>query len=1479
MKKYCLLPMIFLMSLMLLLVACSEPEVTTQTDPLVTTETPVPQPTANQFDLFRDQTVYILAEGYADPDANEGEWPGVVRAANDLKQDIIDTCSLDPVVVSSQNEISGTHVIIVGSLEKGTTVKALAESGKIDVTRVEGKWESYQLQVISDPFGDGRVDSALVIFGSDKRGTIYGIYELSEMLGVSPLKYFADSMPNQKDSFTLPENYLLHSDEPSVKYRGIFLNDEEQLEFWARQLDGDLNMGPNVYKKIFEMLLRMKANYLWPAMHVCVEAFNNFPENPKNADYYGIVIGTSHCDMLLRNNLNEWDQFKSAYRAETGYTGTISYDYTVCPEIVEEYWRRSVRANKDYEVQWTLGMRGAHDEGFTAVNLNQAPWYGDSTKLLEEIIELQRQILREELNNPTLDGVFQVFIPYKEVQAIYNDGLELPDDVMIMWADDNHGFVRNLPNAEERERSGGHGIYYHNSYWGPDDESYMWLNTMPLTLFYEEMSKAIRYDADTAWIINVGDIKPGEISMEFLLDYAFHADTYTDENVYSFIESWAKREFPSADASMITSIEKRLCQYTNARKLEHMKVDLFTNIHFNDEFEKRLSEYQQLLKDAEAVYTSLPDEKKATFYETVLYQVRSAVYSNAEFFYATKANFALEMGKSTTAYNCTAMSQWYNELKKYETAYYNKVLMDGKWNGIMTPEEHDPPVTPGYAHATPAIQLVQKGGGVIVEGEYRESDNPSLAFYNYAGGRKFIDVFSKGVESFDFKVVSCPDFVILSQEKGTVHDEVRIWVSVDFTQMDESQEGNIVISYCDGLTKTVHISARVDHLTLGENTYVEQDGYISMEAEHYSVTHKTADAYFTTIKDLGRVEGDMIKVISEALSSVSPEKILSDAPYVEYQMYFLSVGDFVGEVYRLPTLNAKGKVRFAVQLDNETPIILSGESDYGVNNYAWEEGVFNQIIKHKFTVSVKSAGSHTLRIYMIDPELCYDKIVIYTEGYKESYFGPNESYHTVYNQTPDNTYEPAYETRFLPILPMRLVDTFGHGYFVEDNGQIRIETAAAIEQSEYAYTEHNELNGGFMLAVTPGRYAMRTAKRDVSYVNRTAPSLNYRIYVAKGTTYTVSVEVLAPSPTCDSFFLAVDGVVKLTKNDMSSYDKDETYAWHSCGSITLSAGVHTISILAREDGLSISKLVLSAGSYSSSSATFTQTPRTSNIGEGHTEDVAVRKAISVLLSKAVSYDSVPLGSKLGDYSEAAYRTFLENVNGLVAMLNSEALLTENAFASAKESFDVFKRSKVLKDADWDCLIYDDFDGNNPGSRPFGVLVFDEIGEPDANVYTEGDTNFLALRTFKLQSKVQTLMMGYTFEEAIKDKVLILESKVRFNEAKWADIFRVKNTEGKDAVVIAIERISDTESAIVAYNHSSKEILAIYKPGTWVTLRVEINVERSSYNVYINGEKANEITFRFRNKSDALTGITFGVKNADTNLNFDYIKAYRDEINE
>ena len=1481
MKKQILILALLLVLSVLFLVGCQDPDETTKTGEttagITTKPSDTPIPKEGDFNLFASDFVYILSEGEADPDATEGEWPGVVRAAGDLRDDIETVTDLSATVVKTREELGKGAVIITGSLERSPTVKALADAGKIDTTDISGKWESYRLEVVADPFEDGSVEVALVIFGSDKRGAIFGIYELSELLGVSPLKYFADSVADEKSAFVLSSDYQFVSGEPSVKYRGIFLNDEEQLTYWARKLDGDLNMGPNVYLKIYEMLLRMKANYLWPAMHVCVEAFNAFPENPKNADYYGIVIGTSHCDMLLRNNLNEWDQFKADYRAETGYTGTISYDYTVCPEIVTEYWRRSVQVNKDYEVQWTLGMRGAHDEGFTAVNLNKAPWYGDSTKLLEEIIEVQRDILREELNNPTLENVFQVFIPYKEVQAIYNQGLTLPDDVMIMWADDNHGFIRNLPNEEERERSGGHGIYYHNSYWGPEDESYMWLNTMPLTLFYEEMSKAIRYGADRAWIINVGDIKPGELSMEFLLDYAHHAERYDDENVYTFVKEWAKREFPEADADMIVSIEKRLCQYTNARKLEHMKVDLFTNVYFNDEFEKRLSEYTALLKDAEAVYASLKESHQATFYETVLYQVRSAYYSNAEFFYATKSNFALAMGKSVTAYNCSRMAVWFNELKKYETEYFNKVLLGGKWNGILTPEEHDPPVSPGYAQSSPAIELVKLDGGVIVEGEFTESEKPTLSFDSYTGGRKFIDIFSKGVEAFSFTVTECPDFVTLTKTSGTVYDEVRIFASVDFSRLQKSSEGDIVITYANGKRKTVHIVANVYSFVLSEKTYVEGDGYVSMEAEHYTAAHKTDSAYFTTIKDLGRVSGDMVKVISTTLSGVSPDKVLTDAPYLEYKMHLVSSGEFEAEIFRLPTLNVKGKVRFAVQFDGGKVTVIEGESDYGTDNPAWEEGVFTQIIRHKFTVTADKAGEHTLRIYMIDPELCFDKIVVYTDGYKDSYFGPYESYNTTYNEKPDNSYTPVYETKFLPKLSETLTDSFGTGYFVEEKGEIRIEAATAFEGSDYAYTENNDLGGGFLLAVSPGRLAMRTTERDASYAGKRAPTMNFVIYVEKGGTYTLSAEVLAPTPSSDSFIVAIDGSDRLTKNDMFDYNRDEIFVWHSCGSITLTAGVHTLTVKAREDGLIISKLVLAAGSYSSESSAFTATVRTPVINAGMKDDVAARRLITSRLDRVKALDGAPIGDGIGCYTKASYEALLSAREELLSLIRGTTPMTEAGIKGQLDAFDraytAFIASRKMESGGKEYLVWDDFSANASGTRPFGVEVFDEKGEPDGNVYREGDEAFLALRAFKLQSKIEALSMGYTLKEPVTSGTFVLEAKLRFNEGKWADLFRVKNESGEDSVVVAIERISSTESAIVAYSASSKKVLATYETGKWITVRVEIDLARSAYHVYVDGERVNTTTLRFRNDAESLTAFTFGVKYENTDLNISSVKAY------
>ena len=547
----------------------------------------------------RDPFNVVTAGAAVDIYVDAADFPGVVRAVGDLRSDVQRVSGVAPVIKSSMTGLSAT-AILVGTLGKSPAIDALAAAGKLDTVGVAGKWEAAVIQAVINPVAG--VTRALVIAGSDRRGTVYGIYELSQRIGVSPWYWWADVAPTPATTITV-EGSVFKQGEPSVKYRGIFINDEENFSTWAgTKVDAGKKPGPETYKKVFELLLRLKANFLWPAMHPVSDEFNKYSENAANADLYGIVMGSSHPEMMLRNNVKEWDPWAAAH-------GSPSYDYSVNPQAIYDYWDARVQTNGKYENGYSVGMRGEHDSGLVAVN---APTTADKVKLMEKIFADQRKILANRVG-ADVTRVFQVFTPYKEVLPIYNAGLEVPDDVTILWAEDNHGYLRQLPSAAERMRSGGAGVYYHISYWG-DPVSYLWLNTTPLTLVREELQKAYDTGANKLWVINVGDIKPSEVALEFIMRFAWRVADYTEANVSSFVGALAARDFGSSVAAEVADIVMRYYQINIARRPEFMGKSTFNYVNYGDEGQKRLDELTALLGRASAVSDALPASKKDAFH-------------------------------------------------------------------------------------------------------------------------------------------------------------------------------------------------------------------------------------------------------------------------------------------------------------------------------------------------------------------------------------------------------------------------------------------------------------------------------------------------------------------------------------------------------------------------------------------------------------------------------------------------------------------------------------------------------------------------------------------------------------------------------------------------------------------------------------------------------------------------------------------------
>ncbi|HYX43070.1 MAG TPA: glycosyl hydrolase 115 family protein, partial [Pyrinomonadaceae bacterium] len=465
---------------------------------------------------------------------------------------------------------------------------------------------------------------------------------------------------------------------PAVKYRGIFLNDEDWgLQPWAAKTfepeTGDI--GPKTYARICELLLRLKANTLWPAMHEVTRAFNLYPQNKLVADDYAIVMGSSHAEPMLRNNVTEWKDKPEAF------------NYIKNPEGVRRYWEERVRENSRFENIYTLGMRGIHDSPMQGPKSSP-----ERIKLLEQIFADQRAMLARHVN-ADVTNVPQIFCPYKEVLADYRNGLKVPEDVIIVWPDDNFGYIRSYPTTAEQQRPGGFGVYYHISYLGRP-LSYLWLETTPPSLIWEEMSKAYEHDVRQLWMLNVGDLKPGEIGIEFWLEMAWDINRWRRDNLPDFLRQWATREFGAKYAADVAAIMAEYYRLGFARKPEHLQWYLpeeqpraseLTAFDYGDEVQTRLDAYDKLRTRTDRLYAEMPAPLKDAFYELVAYPVRGAALANQRFFLMEQSAVYAAQGRASAS-DWARRAQAADAQLRLETAYYNEQLAGGKWRYIMALE-------------------------------------------------------------------------------------------------------------------------------------------------------------------------------------------------------------------------------------------------------------------------------------------------------------------------------------------------------------------------------------------------------------------------------------------------------------------------------------------------------------------------------------------------------------------------------------------------------------------------------------------------------------------------------------------------------------------------------------------------------------------------------------------------------------------------
>lgn len=581
-------------------------------------------------------------------------------AAHDLAADVERVTGRKPVVHAGVAGLSGPAVL-VGTLGGSPLIDGLVAAGKLNVRALRGAWESFVIATVEQPLPG--VPRGLVIVGSDRRGTAFGVYELSQAIGVSPWYWWADVAPEKKAALYVGAGTRRFGP-PSVKYRGIFINDEDWgLQPWAARTFEPENggIGPKTYGRVFELLLRLKANSLWPGMHPTTPAFNSRPQNALLANDYAIVMGSSHAEPMLRNNVGEWKAPADDYNYLTNRDGVLAY------------WNERVAANASFENVYTVGMRGVHDSRMQGPKTDP-----ERVALLEKIFADQRGLLARHTGKPA-EHVPQVFAAYKEVLGLYRQGLKVPDDVTIMWPDDNFGYIRNYTSAAERQRAGGFGVYYHLSYLGAP-LSYLWLSTTPPALVWEEMTKAYDAGASRIWIANVGDIKPAEIDTEFFLQMAWDIKRWNRDTLPDFLVEWAAREFGAANAREIAAIMNEYYRLNFVRKPEHLQGWLpkeqprHSGMSAADA-QARLAAFASLRERAERLRGAIGPLRQDAYFELVAYPVGAAALANERFIEGERGNQAAALAADA-------------RLDKL-TGHWNSGLANGKWRHMMTEQLPD----------------------------------------------------------------------------------------------------------------------------------------------------------------------------------------------------------------------------------------------------------------------------------------------------------------------------------------------------------------------------------------------------------------------------------------------------------------------------------------------------------------------------------------------------------------------------------------------------------------------------------------------------------------------------------------------------------------------------------------------------------------------------------------------------------------------
>ncbi|RMY95821.1 hypothetical protein D0862_08661 [Hortaea werneckii] len=938
------------------------------------------------------------------------DYPGVKKAAYNLSNDLGTVLNQAPTAIhetglGEQDAFPATNTaIIVGSIDASPILKRLAENGKIDFQSLQGKWESFKTTVVKDPL-DG-IQHALVIAGSDKRGAIYGIYTLSEQIGISPWHWWADVLPRKREAVFAPHQTTQHG-EPSVNYRGIFLNDEApSLTGWVLEKFGKYNS--QFYEKVFELLLRLKANYMWPAMwpgypNPGASFFTDDPLNQRLADEMGIVISTSHHEPMQRLS-NEW----FAENPEG------SWNWLTNKEKIIDFFRAGAERAKGFESCFTLGMRGEYDKKMAG---------DDPAFVVGDVIKAQRDLLKETPN--------EVLACYKEVQALFESGrLNVPEDVTLLFGDDNFGTIRRLPTAEEARRKGGAGIYYHLEYVGWP-RSYKWINSNSLGKIRHQLLQAYNRKANQIWIFNVGDLKALECPLSFAMAMAWDCHTVANLEVKSFLDEWAAQNFHSDVAEDASSVLTGYDRIASLRKHELIEPGTFSILHHR-EADIVLERLQSLLDLATRVYGSVSEEDRASVFELILHPVKATyLYMNLQVLRSRNRLYATQRRNSANKLAQEILDLFDADFDLSEE-YHS--LLGGKWNHML----RQPHLGYGETWHAPSrdmidgicyVQRRQPSNpilgqmGVAIEGhegvrpgrinEESERTHPSRrdllpgvtfgCINRYGPASRWFEIFTRSPQIIDWQISTSAKFVQVSSYSGRLipgEEDARVEVSIDWTQVppDMHGEAQIDIRSQEGDYEQLHLPFRGDVVPPeATRAYVESSGYVSIPATGctintpYEVLPNTGrlDTGSVTLQPSARIDGDTsclcypfytFSTTSSTVLTLHFGMTLALAPD-EVPNYDLFIDDEASSTHPLYTVS---------------PAAIAKSKEDG---WPAADGWFNAacdnvwINRHSIERSQLPPGRHEVTIRLRHSNLLLEKIVIELEPMGQSYLGPPPSFY------------------------------------------------------------------------------------------------------------------------------------------------------------------------------------------------------------------------------------------------------------------------------------------------------------------------------------------------------------------------------------------------------------------------------------------------------------------------------------------------------